>query len=276
MTPIERLSFRDESGIARHFEKHGLVIINDLLRVEDLTDVREDIKHLIQWYQVKAGLPKAQGDDTFTSGLQSLEKTNREYVGAVYDTIYQMPSFMRLISNPLIEHCIKGLLGLGKENPLYGYTNRCLFAPPFDERRTYGWHQEVFYTVPDSRYIQTFAPLVFDTTTSTGTIEVCLGSHKEGLTRQEWREEPGSATQVLVDCAIVNKYPQVSVEMKLGELALFSGFMIHRSGKNTSDRVRYSLVGMFHDVSHNAFVTPKISFTYRKKTPREYYEETFA
>lgn len=273
MTGLERFSIHDTTGIHRQFDEYGLVIINDLLNLQDVATVREDIKHLIQWYQVKAGLPMTEGDDAFTSGLLSLEAANREFVGAIYDTIYQMPSFMRLVSNPLLETCVRGLLGLGTDRPLYGFTNRCLMAPPFDERRTYGWHQEVFYTIPDSRYIQTWGPLVFDTKVSTGTIQVCPGSHKEGLAKQKWVEEPGQNIQVLVDPALVDKYPQCSVEMAVGELALFSGFLFHRSGKNTSSQVRYSLTGMFHDVSRQSFVTPKISFTYRTKTCRQYYDQ---
>ena len=31
---------------------------------------------------------------------------------------------------------------------LYGHTNRCRIDPPEDERRTYDWHQETFYTIP--------------------------------------------------------------------------------------------------------------------------------
>jgi ectoine hydroxylase-related dioxygenase (phytanoyl-CoA dioxygenase family) len=276
MTTLERFSIQDVEGIKRYYDENGIVIVADLLKASDLAEVKQDIGNLIRWYQVKAGIPQTYGEDTFHAGLQALEDVDHEYVGAIYDTIYQTPSFMRLISNPLLERHVKLLLGLGGEHPLYGFTNRCLFAPPGDERRTYGWHQEVFHTVPYSRYIQTWGPLVLDSVVANGTIEVCLGSHKEEIAKQVWTEPPGRNTQVLVDDAVSQKYRQVAVEMVVGEIALFSGFLIHRSGVNTSGLTRYSLVGMFHDVSHKGFMTPKIGFTYRHKTPRAYYDQVFA
>ena len=275
MTSIKRFSIEDPDGIKLYYDEHGIVIIDNLLNPADLADVKEDLKNIIRWNQVKADLPETEGDVTFSLGLQSLEDKDREYVGAIYDTIYQTPSFMRLVSNPLLEKYVKILLKLDCNRPLYGYTNRCLFAPPQDERRTYGWHQEVFYTIPDSHYIQTWAPLVFDTTTASGTIEVRLGSHKEKVAKQTWNDVPGRTTQIIVDETIVDKYPTATIEMKLGEIALFSGFLFHRSGQNISAQFRYSLVGMFHDVGHKEFMTPKINFSYRRKTPREYYDELF-
>ena len=50
--------------------------------------------------------------------------------------------------------------------------------------------------------------------------------------------------------------------MKLGELLIFSGYLAHQSGTNTSDQHRYSLVGMYHDASKLDFETPQISFNY--------------
>jgi ectoine hydroxylase-related dioxygenase (phytanoyl-CoA dioxygenase family) len=168
------------------------------------------------------------------------------------------------------------LLGINESSPLYGYTNRCRIDPPQDDRRTYNWHQEVFYTIPRGNYIQTWAPLIFDTTLRNGTIEVASGSHVEKIAKQTWNDIEGRATQILVGDEIVNKYTQGPVEMKVGELLMFSGFLVHRSGKNISNQVRYSLVGMYHDVMHEPFVAPKLNFQFRSSSPREYFDECFS
>ena len=60
--------------------------------------------------------------------------------------------------------------------------------------------------------------------------------------------------------------------MELGELLIFSGYLAHQSGTNTSNQHRYSLVGMYHDASKLDFETPQISFNYRGITPREYFD----
>ena len=144
-----------------------------------------------------------------------------------------------------------------------------------DDRRTYGWHQEVFYTIPKSSFIQTWAPLVSDTTQNNGTIEILPKSHNESIANQSWNEIPGRATQILITDEVAMKYQPTIIEMKLGEMLFFSGKLAHRSGTNSSTQVRYSLVGMYHDVSSKSFVAPKIAFEFRQQTPFDYFNEVF-
>ena len=144
-----------------------------------------------------------------------------------------------------------------------------------DDRRTYGWHQEVFYTIPKSSFIQTWAPLIFDSTSSNGTIEILPKSHQESVAEQSWNEIPGRATQILINDDISMKYQPTIVAMKLGEMMFFSGKLAHRSGTNSSSQVRYSLVGMYHDILSKSFIAPKIAIEYRQQTPHEYFNEVF-
>jgi hypothetical protein len=61
--------------------------------------------------------------------------------------------------------------------------------------------------------------------------------------------------------------------MELGELLIFSGLMMYQSGSNTSDKHRYSPVGMYQDVSVKEFVAPSLSFNYRGMTLKEYFDQ---
>ena len=134
---------------------------------------------------------------------------------------------------------------------------------------------EVFYTIPYGSYIQTWAPLIFDTTIQNGTIEIASGSHQEGIADQSWNEVEGGATQIIIEKSVVDKYPNGPVEMQVGELLLFSGYLFHRSGNNVSNQVRYSLVGMFHDINNIPFIAPKLSYEFRGTSPKEFYDQTF-
>lgn len=269
---LRRFGFDQEEQMEAFFEENGFVLISSGIPDQDIQDFRAVLCNVINAFLLKAALPEINGELVFTDGLQALESVDHELVASVYDTIFQTPAFFRIVGSKNIERTVKRLLRIGVDHPLYGFTNRCLIAPPTDERRTYGWHQEVFYTVPRGRYLQTWAPLIFDTTTETGTIEVCPGSHKEGVAKQHWNEIPGRSTQILIDEKIIGMYKPVQVEMKLGELMIFSGHLAHKSGHNSSAKVRYSLVGMYHDVKHKPFNTPKLTFGYRGETPRDYYD----
>jgi len=170
---------------------------------------------------------------------------------------------------------INSILKKDPDNPLYCYTNRCLIQEPCNDDRTYGWHQEIFYTIPKSSFIQTWAPLVRDTTKENGTIWIAEKSIKEDIALQTWNDVPNRVTQILVNDDIVNKYNQKQIEMKLGSLLIFSGKTIHKSGYNLSNNVRYSLVGMYHDISYPTFETPITKYNYRGLTPKEYFSNFF-
>ena len=258
-----------------HFDDYGFVIIKDAFDNQLLDGFKKEFALIIRAYLKKAGIiEEIPFDQLFHKGMELLEAKDRTYIGAVYDTISLSPPFLRIISNYLTEQLVRVLLG-DPNAPLYGFTNRCLFAPPTDERRTYGWHQEVFYTVPRGKYIQTWAPLISGSSILNGTIEIAPCSHKEGIAKQQWNEVAGRTTQIIIDDMIMDKYEKCAVEMELGELLLFSGFLAHRSGTNTSNQHRYSLVGMYHDVSNKEFITPSLRFNFRGETPREFYEKSF-
>ena len=272
---LTRFSKNNPEEILTFFDKNGFVIISDIFEHTVLDDFKIETSAIIRAHLDKAGLVDTYSSDSiFDEAMTDLENTDHKYIASIYDTIFQAPSFFRIIGEkPLVDGV--RLLMRDPNTPLYGFTNRCRIDPPRDERRTYGWHQEVFYTVPKGNYIQSWAPLIRDTTVGNGTIRVAVGSHKEGIAKQSWNEIEGRATQILVDNNVVDKYEQVSVEMEVGELLLFSGFLAHQSGNNTSDEHRYSLVGMYHDVSKLEFETPSLSFDYRGMTPEDYFKSKF-
>lgn len=229
---------------AEAFDRDGFVVIDKFFWPRDLDDFADAFKRLPDF----------------------------ESVGEKYDACAQMPQFLRLVSYPRVAEMANLLLGRPENAPLYCFTNRCRIDPPNDERRTYGWHQEVFYTIPYGRFVQTWAPLIYDTTVENGTIEVCVGSHKEGITKQKWTEPEGRAAQIVVEQSVVDRYEQRAIPMRLGQVMFFDGHLFHRSGRNTSKRTRYSLVGMYHDVDAKEFRVPSLEFNYRGANPREWYE----
>ncbi|MDC0059861.1 phytanoyl-CoA dioxygenase family protein [Pelagibacteraceae bacterium] len=191
-------------------------------------------------------------------------KFNNELIGEIYDTVSYSSAFLKLLSDSQIEEITRELLKLKKHNTLYSWTHRIRIDPPKDERRTYGWHQEIFYTIPDTRFLQTWSPIIRSTTINNGTIEVCPGSHMEGVAKQTWSEKQGRVTQILVSEKIVKKYKQKPVPMKVGDLMFFDPHLFHRSGKNkTEDEIRFSLVGMWNDTNHRKFRSPQPIFKSR-------------
>ena len=206
--------------------------------------------------------------------LIDILEIDSKLIGELYDTVSYSSCFLKLVSDSDIEEYTRSLLGLSKRNTIYSWTHRVRIDPPRDERRTYGWHQEIFYTIPETRFIQTWCPLIRDTTINNGTIEVCECSHKEGIAKQTWNEIDGRATQIIVNEEVVAKYKQKKIPMKKGEILFFDPHMFHRSGHNsTKDEVRFSLVGMWNDTTNLKFKAPKPEFKSRTFSSKEYFNK---
>ena len=207
-----------------------------------------------------------------TAFVALVDALNGRQIGEIYDACAHLPEFLRLVGRWSTVAVVNSLLGNPHGSPLYTFTPRVRIDPPLDDRRTYGWHQEEFYSIPGSRFIQTWAPLINDTTPENGTIQVCVGSHKEGVAEQSWADIDGRATQIIVAPEVVNKYEQRAIPMEVGQMMFFNSRLFHRSGKNTSNEVRLSMVGQYHDVNSPGFNAPKPKHEWRGETPREYYD----
>ena len=71
------------------------------------------------------------------------------------------------------------------------------------------------------------------------------------------------------------KYEKMTMELNLGDLMIFNPKLFHRSGSNISNHVRYTNIGMFHDVEYSTFRPPQPSFVYKESSPEAYYSEVF-
>ena len=224
----------------------------ELKKVEDL-DFNKDLKEL-------------------DKVLLHILKINNKLIGELYDTVSYSSCFLKLVSDSNIEDYTRFLLNLSKRNTIYSWTHRVRIDPPKDERRTYGWHQEIFYTIPETKFIQTWCPLIRSTTVENGTIEICEGSHKEGIAKQTWNEIEGRVAQIIVDKDIVAKYKQKKLPMNKGDILFFDPHMFHRSGHNsTKDEIRFSLVGMWNDTTSKKFRAPQPQFKSRTISAKQYF-----
>ena len=226
-------------------------------------------------------IPKNIDDCSFPDDITELDRLllsllehDRDLLGEIYDTVAYCSTFFKLISNTRIEEISREILSLRKNSTLYSTTHRIRMDWPEDEKRRAGWHQEIFHTYPDFKFIQTWSPVIRDATVENGTIKVCPGSHKHGIAKQHWEDEKdGYATRILIDENIVAKYTEVDLAMNVGDVLFFDPLLFHRSGHNASQEIRFSQVGMWNNCSIKDFRAPKPNFISRTYSPRDNYEK---
>ena len=269
------------------FKENGYYIEKNIYTKEDMNEMfvlfYDVFKCLFTKFNIESSnIYKNSSEVNINDDLKNLDylmldcfNHNKDIIGEGYDIIAYSSVFLRFFSNSKIDSITKELLGINKANSLYGWTNRVRIDPPADERRTYGWHQEVFYTIPESIYLQTWCPVIRNTTKDNGTIWVAPKSQKEGIAKQDWQEIEGRATQIIVDEKIIKKYNPIQLEMNAGDVLFFDGKLCHRSGSNiTDDEIRFSLVGMWHDIWTKNFRGPQPRFDHRTDyDQKEYWDK---
>ncbi|HAA91501.1 MAG TPA: hypothetical protein DCS82_12085 [Rhodospirillaceae bacterium] len=258
------------------FRKDGFVAVDNVFDPSELEALSHVVKKTIAAY-----IDKAQGlennwtdndDDLLDGGLLALAEADRNLFDCVCDTIWQMPAFWRLVGKPLIEEAVNQILDRPPNAPLFGYINRCRVSLPNDQRSILGWHQEIFQTVPDCRFVQIYAPLIVNSKEDTNLLEICKGSHAPPLPKPDWRENANGVCKITFDDNVADEFEKVTFSPNLGQAFFFDGRLLHRSCPNLSNSVRYAMVGLYHDVDDPNFQPPLAQFSYRDKTPKEYFQ----
>ena len=263
------------------FANNGYIVLDKFFSETDLIEFRNMLIHIIKKYLIKAKekvpdlIPENFEGKELDEGMNKLEEIDHKYIADIYDTIFQTSQFLRITSKKEISENINQIMGRELNDPLYVDQSRCRIDTPFDPHmKKCGWHQEVFYYVPESEFVQIWAPLIHDATIENGAVEVCLGSHKE-IAKQSNEKRENEKYPFIVDESEILKYSKQVMELKLGQLLIFSSNLIHRSGNNTSKQVRYSLVGINHNLDNKYFVPPKLVVEKKEEKKKEYYSKVF-
>jgi phytanoyl-CoA hydroxylase len=253
------------------FEENGFVVVDSFFDTAELANFRDALRGVIRSALKKAGLVSSEYiDNEFGSAMSALEARDHRFISEIYDIVANLPEFLRLVAKPEYTTLTNQLLGRQKNAPLYSMTCRCRIDPPDDVVVLAEWHQEIFYSIPKSRFIQVWAPLIRGATVENGAMKVCVGSHKSGIVKQTWDKPEGRHRQMFIAPDLIAAHEQKSMVLRVGQIVLFSPYLIHSSGTNSSDEVRFTLIAAFHDIDNRDFQPPGMSYNYRF-SPWDYY-----
>jgi phytanoyl-CoA hydroxylase len=115
--------------------------------------------------------------------------------------------------------------------------------------------------------IVVWIPLI-DINKDLGSIEIIPKSHKEGLLSTEKEGSFG----------LVENYKEtdfISFDVKQGDIILFNSFLVHKSGNNITDNIRWSCHLRYNDLDDNSFIKRGYPHAYIYKPIDEYLTPKF-
>jgi len=119
------------------------------------------------------------------------------------------------------------------------YYNQAVLKPP-GKGKPFGWHQDTQYIITEPLEYVTCWLAVADATIENGTIWIVPGLHKQGLLPHVYSDEQREWQCQFDDSA------KIPVEIKAGQMAVFSSLLPHSSGPNVSETTRYAFVPQYH------------------------------
>ena len=229
--------------IREKFRENGYFIAKSIISEKKINAVLETIFRIYFKYNPSSKLRDLQepwNSDLFHEELIKFRKSDPKRFSLLYDSSQTSVPLLELLSEELILKCSTNLLDI-KNNELSITETMIRMDAPSDKRNIAGWHQEISYLRNNGLVI--WIPLS-DITPDLGSLQVCPKSHNEGELKVVQNKNLSSdVSTVSVDeikPEYIAKYSKMDIEIKKGDVLFFNTKLFHRSGVNTSDRIRFS------------------------------------
>ena len=257
----------------KQFQTDGFVIIPDLIPLEQINIIYEAIFRLLQKFAPERA-EKCTGEKPwfglkFHDELINLKESEPKIFSKLYDSL-QTHSIIQRIGNSenILQVASKLLKKPNEDLPWINLSNTpVLFRmdEPKKNSHTLDWHQEqVSYDQNDdgNNGLVVWIPLQ-DVNKIDGTLDVCIGSHKEGFLQPTHAGTYGNIqnTKKFLSDDVAKNYEQKSVDMKMGDALFVSMLVLHKSGNmDYANRLRFTVTMRIHNSFSKDFNPGRIRF----------------
>ena len=234
---------------ASEYREKGYLLLKQCFPKEGVERVRQDAKQVFLTQMVRHGLVPSSNvpERTFEDRLYEYFKQHlEEYTNCAKQTQHLL-SLHRMSLDPRLEHV---LMQLGLPVPNIGQRPVLFFNSIHLAKRESYWrtppHQDWRSMQGSLDAVVAWIPLV-DVDISLGALQVVPGSHKLGLLAGDYIDDFGIVEQF-------GDEDFISVEMEQGDALFFSAFLVHRSGTNSTESIRWSAQFRYNNLDEPTFI----------------------
>ena len=187
-------------------------------------------------------------DRVYDAGVKEAEKTGgAEAVQAArgrrsYGQFHTRSTVAaEFVKSPIYVEACRKLIGPDADL----YWNQAAVKPP-ELSKIFSWHQDSGYTETEPLEYITCWTAISDSDLNNGCIWVIPSSHRLGVL-EHLQEQETEQIYAGLTAQSAGEKGATPVQMKAGQVAIFSSLMLHKSGPNTTaDRTRYGFVPQYH------------------------------
>ncbi len=258
------------SSLLTQYHQDGFVHFKGFFNPADVEQLRQEAKQVFLNQMNYQGILQGETPDEkqFEAAMTKFFQTDLTGFVNCGKTCQHLISLHRL---SLSEKLVQQLNVLGVQTPVI-CTRPVIY---FNSRHLA--QAEVYYRTPphqDWRSMQgslnamvVWMPLV-DVNAALGALEIVPGSHRWGLLpseQDEWYRKVAEA----------ERFTYQSVEVAAGDALFFSALLLHRSGNNVTDAIRWSCHFRYNDLSEETFIARHYPHPYIYKAQQELITDNF-
>ncbi|MBA3663514.1 MAG: phytanoyl-CoA dioxygenase family protein [Bacteroidetes bacterium] len=242
------------------YKKNGYLLLKDFIDKAEIDAIRKDAKEIFTLQLKRLGL------------INNLNVSEKEFEQALYklfdsdfqQLIYcgkQLQHMISLHRLSLSEKIISQLkeFGLGfpiiNVRPVIFFNNSRLGKSDVDWKKPP--HQDFRTTQGSADSVVVWIPLV-DIPEELGALEIIPASHLQGLLEYENTNDYHTLKST-------NEKDFISIEVKKGDALFFSTLLVHRSGNNITDKIRWSCHFRYNNIYDKSFIDRGFPHTYLYK-----------
>lgn len=250
------------------YNDHGFVVVKEIVDCKKSSLLLRGFVKTLKKYDKKCILDEnslsSWDDAALTENLIDFRKREALLFGAFYDTMQTNTVLQSLLVQDSIINAAAELFDQ-ESNSLSSTGYMLRVDPPEDKRNTYDWHQDAAYYKQNKishHGCVVLVPLA-DINPENGSLSILPGSQREEVLEHKMykSESTNTASQKFtVPEDIVNNYSKVGLYANKGDAVFMQMNLIHKSGFNTSDRVRFTSGIRFHKALASDFLPGRVMY----------------
>lgn len=226
--------------LIKELEQNGFTILKSFISKKIISDLINGYEKNLDYCLNKINRGNFLSS-TIDEKYKLLNKLDKDLKSRSYDLSKFHPTLLRLATDKKIEKIITSIF---KETFFIDYPqiriddNKNSFLLPL--------HQEI-YGQMSKNLLTVWCPLT-NVSKFNGTLNLIPGSHKNGKLKHVFYNIKGKKYHG-VDKELIKKNKIISLKLKAGDAVLFDPYLIHGSGKNNSNKIRWTFVSRYNAIS---------------------------
>ena len=252
------------------YKNNGYLILKNFLTKQNIISLKKLFKNTLYRYLGYSVYKLSFEDEKMHKNLIKFRKDKPKKFGEMYDSLNLSASLRSIFYQQFFINHFSKILNTEKSNVfLNGFMFR--LDPPFDKKNSLNWHQDSSYyhmSYPEFNSGVCWIPLTNNSEKNGSLIFVTSNNPRFIKKTKSFKKDDLHSEQYTTTLTSDEKKRIKNLTVALGDAAFFNMNIKHRSGINSSKKIRITIGCRFHDMKKSFNVGKEVFFFNKTGKPK--------